>query len=162
MSTQIEKDLHSWFTNNKKTLAFAESCTGGRLSSQITAMPGSSVYFLGSLVVYSNKLKEKILYVSPETLSTKGAVSLQAAEEMLSGLFLATGADFGVAVTGLAGPSGGSLEKPVGTVFYALGKKEGKPESGSFCAQGNREEVMLSTSHLMLKKLLQLCQNTNS
>jgi nicotinamide-nucleotide amidase len=154
MLTKSEETLHAWFIEHKKTLSFAESCTGGLLSTHMTAMPGASHYFLGSVVVYSNALKEKILKVSPETLSSEGAVSSQTAQEMLIGLFKVTEADFGLAVTGIAGPSGGTLEKPVGTVFYALGEKSGKMEAGSFCAQGNRQTIMLSTTNQLLEKLL--------
>ncbi len=152
MSTK--ETLHTWFIENNKTLAFGESCTGGLMATHITAMSGASKYFLGSLVVYSNALKEKILHVSSQTLLSEGAVSLQTAQEMLTGLFKVTGADVGVAVTGIAGPSGGSLEKPIGTIFYALGMRNGKIESGSFSAQGNRQTIMLSTTNQLLEKLL--------
>ena len=152
MSTK--ETLHTWFIENNKTLSFAESCTGGLMATHITAMPGASKYFLGSLVVYSNVLKEKILQVSSQTLLLQGAESLQTAQEMLTGLFKVTGSDVGVAVTGIAGPSGGSLEKPIGTIFYALGARGGKIESGSFSKQGNRQTIMLSTTNQLLEKLL--------
>lgn len=151
---QIQDAIHNWFSTHNKTLAFAESCTGGLLSTHITALAGASCYFLGSLVVYSNTLKENLLGVNPQTLAVAGAVSSQTVEEMLTGLFKRTNADFGIAVSGIAGPSGGTLEKPVGTVFYALGKQGKKPEVGSFCAKGNRQIVMLYTANILLGKLL--------
>lgn len=151
MSIEI---LHNWFTKSKKTLAFAESCTGGLLASQITAYPGASQYFLGSLVAYSNALKENILHVSSKTLSVEGAVSAKAAQEMLAGLLKVTVADFGVAVTGIAGPSGGSIDKPIGTIFYAIGGKGSKIESGSFSIQGNRQTIMILACSQLLEKLL--------
>lgn len=154
MSTKTAEALHQWFMESKKTLAFTESCTGGLLASQITAYPGASQYFLGSLVVYSNTLKEKILNVSSKTIAVEGAVSSETVQEMLTGLLKVTTADFGVAVTGIAGPSGGSVQKPIGTIFYALGAKGGKIESGSFSIQGNRQTIMLSTCDQLLGKLL--------
>lgn len=151
----IQEAVHTWFMENNKTLAFAESCTGGLLSTHITALPGASFYFLGSLIVYSNELKEKLLGVLPQTLSSEGAVSIQTVKEMLTGLFQGTSADFGIAVSGIAGPTGGTSDKPVGTVFYALGKRGSKIDFGSFCAKGNRQMVMLYTANTLLGKLLQ-------
>ena len=162
LSTQresLQESLHAWFISHRKTLAFAESCTGGLLSTHITALAGASQYFLGSMIVYSNDLKEKLLGVSPQTLSSFGAVSLQTVDEMLKGLFHVTQTDFGIAVSGIAGPSGGSLEKPVGTVFYALGHHAGKQESGSFLAKGNRKAVMHYATNVLLGKLLKYVKN---
>ena len=102
------------------TLAFAESCTGGLTSSLITDVAGSSVYFLGAAVTYSNSAKEHVLGVSPTTLMTEGAVSAQAAREMAQGARRLFGADLAVAITGIAGPTGGTAVKPVGLVFIHL------------------------------------------
>jgi nicotinamide-nucleotide amidase len=109
----------------KLTLASAESCTGGAIANKITNVPGASEIFLGGFVTYSNGMKEKFLGVEIKTLEANGAVSEPVARAMAEGARRATGADFAVAVTGIAGPGGGSTEKPVGTVFIALASMEG-------------------------------------
>jgi nicotinamide-nucleotide amidase len=103
-----------------QTLALAESCTGGLIGSLVTEVPGSSDYFLGSVVSYANSAKEGLLGVSPETLSRHGAVSLEVASEMARGARERFGASLGAAVTGIAGPDGGTPDKPVGTVCLAV------------------------------------------
>jgi nicotinamide-nucleotide amidase len=104
----------------KKTLALAESCTGGCVAHRVTNVPGASVVFLGGFVTYSNESKQKFLGVRAETLAAHGAVSEAVAREMAEGARQQTGADFALAVTGIAGPDGGTKEKPVGTVFLGL------------------------------------------
>lgn len=149
-SGKIEEAIQLRMIQHKKSFACAESCTGGFLAAQLTAIPGSSAYFLGSLVTYSNYLKEKLLHVSPETLSTKGAVSSETAEEMWRGVLKITDADFGAAVTGIAGPGGGTPEKPVGTVFYAIGFRDQKPKLGALHFKGSRNLVILRTTRSLL------------
>jgi len=102
------------------TLAVAESCTGGRIGDWITDVPGSSEYFLLGTAVYSNAAKQRVLGVSADTLAGYGAVSTQTAEEMAQGVRRIAGADVGLSTTGIAGPGGGSAEKPVGTVCVGL------------------------------------------
>jgi nicotinamide-nucleotide amidase len=116
METVIVRRL----TARKQTLALAESCTGGGIANLITNVPGASVVFLGGFVTYSNAAKEKFLGVRAETLAAHGAVSEAVAREMAEGARSQLGADFAIAVTGIAGPGGGTPEKPVGTVFIAL------------------------------------------
>jgi nicotinamide-nucleotide amidase len=154
-SGKIEESIHDWFTTHKKTLACAESCTGGLIASKITALAGASNYFLGSLVTYSNGLKEHLLGVSPETLKSQGAVSAEAVQEMVHGLLKATGADWGIAVSGIAGPTGSTPDKPVGTIWYALGQKGKKPLVGTFLAKGNRQTIILQTANKVMGLLWQ-------
>lgn len=125
-----EEVLHDLFIKESATLALAESCTGGTIASRITALPNSSTYFLGSAVTYSNAAKMQLLGVSDETLKTDGAVSDATAREMLDGVFAQFKSDYGIAVTGIAGPLGGTKEKPVGTVWVAVGKRGQKPFVG--------------------------------
>lgn len=108
-----------------ETLALAESCTGGLLAHRITNIPGASSVLLAGLVTYSNEAKTQVLGVRPETLSEHGAVSKATAKEMAEGARRVTGADYALAITGVAGPGGGSEEKPVGTVFVGLAHEGG-------------------------------------
>lgn len=151
----MEIDIGKAFTQQKKTLAFAESCTGGFLSHLITVNPGASDYFLGSFITYSNALKIKILGVKESTLAQQGAVSKQTVEEMLEGVFRLTGADFAVAVSGVAGPDGGTEKTPVGTIFYALAEKGKQIESGSFHLSGDRKNIIATASYRILTLLCQ-------
>ncbi|MDX2133261.1 MAG: CinA family nicotinamide mononucleotide deamidase-related protein [Saprospiraceae bacterium] len=107
-----------------KKLATAESCTGGHVAALITSVPGSSAYFPGSVVTYSYEMKEKLLGVRPETLQTFGAVSAETVREMVSGALPLLEADVAVAISGIAGPDGGTADKPVGTVWMAVGDRE--------------------------------------
>lgn len=112
-------------TRLKQTLALAESCTGGFIANQITNVPGASKMFKGGVVSYSNEAKEKFLDVSAETLKRHGAVSKEVAAEMAEGARNQFGADYAIAVTGIAGPTGGTKTKPTGTVFMAVAGKGG-------------------------------------
>jgi len=109
----------------KKTLALAESCTGGFIANGITNVPGAAEIFPGGIIAYSNGVKEKFLGVRHETLKKHGAVSEAVAREMAEGARERFGADFAIAVTGIAGPGGGTKGKPVGTVFIALASDSG-------------------------------------
>jgi nicotinamide-nucleotide amidase len=106
------------------TLGTAESCTGGYLAHLITAIPGSSDYFQGSVVSYSNEIKEKLLHVNPDTLQRHGAVSEETVREMVYGARLALNVDVAVAISGIAGPGGGTPGKPVGTIWLAVGNRD--------------------------------------
>jgi PncC family amidohydrolase len=131
-------------------VAVAESCTGGRIASAFTALAGASDYFLGGVVAYSNDVKADVLGVEREVLEHHGAVSRQVARQMASGALRLFGADFAIATTGIAGPGGGSAEKPVGTVWIAVacrgnddsdGIEEGV-ETKLLQLDGSREEIM--------------------
>lgn len=108
-----------------KTCATAESCTGGGIGAAITAIAGSSEMFLGGVISYANSVKHGVLGVKSETLSTVGAVSSETAAQMADGARRLTGADIAVAVTGIAGPGGGSVDKPVGLVWFGLASASG-------------------------------------
>lgn len=157
MSSQ--EKIHQTLIENKQTLALAESCSGGRLSAKFVEMPDASKYLLGSLVTYSNFLKEKVLKVSADTLRTSGAVSREVAHEMWIGLMKLSGADFGIATTGIAGPTGGTDEKPVGTVFIALGAKDKKPRVIECLFKGDRKEIIESTCGKALEEFLLYLKN---
>lgn len=120
----LEKALGNLLLQRKKTLATAESCSGGYIAHLITAIPGSSVYYKGTVVAYAYDVKEDILGVQHETLEIKGAVSEETVTEMLQGLFQKTTADYGIATSGIMGPDGGTEDKPVGTVWVAVGNRK--------------------------------------
>ena len=151
--SKIETALMNICIQSKQKLIFAESCTGGMMAAKITSQAGASQYFLGSLVVYSNELKQKYLGVSDRTLREKGAVSKEVVSEMLEGLFIHTEADYGIAVSGIAGPDGGSPSKPVGTIWAAMGKKGEIPDLWTFHTQLNREGIILLTTYRLLGAL---------
>ena len=117
---EIEATLVELLTRRNQTLALAESCTGGCIAHRLTNVPGASAVLLAGLVTYSNAAKQKFLQVRSETLKSHGAVSEPVAREMAEGARNATGADYALSVTGIAGPSGGTPEKPVGTVYLGL------------------------------------------
>lgn len=118
--------FHTAFLASGKKLALAESCTGGALAAAITRNAGASQFFLGSVVAYSDAWKKSFLDVSTHTLTKHGAVSANAVTEMVAGLFAKTEADIAVAISGFIGPTGGTKEAPLGTVFIAIALK-GKP-----------------------------------
>lgn len=134
--------------NNMK-LATAESCTGGNIAHILTTVPGSSAYFSGGVVAYSNEIKVNLLGVSASDLSAYGAVSKQVAEQMAEGIKKITGADIAVATTGIAGPSGGTVEKPVGTVWIAVNCKN-QTSSREFKFNGTRQIIIERTTQAAL------------
>jgi len=122
---EIENVIVRLLTERKQTLALAESCTGGNIAHRLTNVPGASAVLLGGVVSYANSAKERLIGVRAETLAQHGAVSEEVAREMVLGVREKFGADFAIAVTGVAGPGGGTPEKPVGTVFIALASAAG-------------------------------------
>ncbi len=125
---------------HKLSLACAESCTGGLMSHMVTGVSGSSDYFLGGVVAYANEVKEQMLQVAQQTLVDHGAVSEETALEMARGVRSVTGADIGLSITGIAGPGGGTEEKPVGMVCFGLVAAD-KNESHTFNFTGSRAMV---------------------
>ncbi len=116
----LEKVVGGLLVMRRKTIALAESCTGGLTSHRLTNIPGSSAYFQGSVVAYSNGVKERILQVSPETMERFGAVSRETVQAMAWGIKEICGADLGLAITGIAGPGGETASKPIGLIYMAL------------------------------------------
>lgn len=137
-------------------VATAESCTGGGIASAITAIPGSSSWFEYGIVSYANQAKEKLLHVNPQTLLQDGAVSQAVVEQMVAGVLALSGADIAVAVSGIAGPSGGSIEKPVGTVWFAWSLATGKIHSQCFYFSGDRTAIQQQAVEQGLNGLLNL------
>jgi len=124
-ASSLEQDIHRRLVNSGLSLSVAESCTGGMIASNLIEFPGSSTYFEQGLVTYSNQSKIKLLGVKPETLARHGAVSIATVEEMALGARGILDSDYALATSGIAGPDGGSDEKPVGTVAFALATKHG-------------------------------------
>lgn len=141
-------------TKNKQTVAVAESCTGGMLSEVFTSISGSSAYFLGGIVAYDNSVKEGVLGVAQEVLEQHGAVSKQTALAMAKEARLKVQADIGIGVTGLAGPTGGTAEKPVGLVYVALDSANGSA-CREFHFDGDRNEIREQTCVKALRMLLE-------
>jgi len=138
---QLSQRLGEQLLQRNWRIATAESCTGGGIAAAITAIPGSSAWFEYGIVSYANAAKEKLLGVSTETLSCEGAVSEAVVIEMARGVLVLSGADIAVAVSGIAGPSGGSPEKPVGTVWFAWSSATGEVKTELKCFEGNRATV---------------------
>ena len=125
---------------NKKTISFAESCSGGMIAATVTNVPGSSLYFKGSVVVYSNNLKMKLLNVKEKTLVNYGAVSSEIAKEMVESILRLSGSDYAFSTTGITGPHGNTKGKPVGLVYVGFADKN-KTESFKFNFNGTRTEI---------------------
>jgi nicotinamide-nucleotide amidase len=144
-----------------QTMAVAESCTGGNIAHFITSNPGSSVYFKGGIVAYSNDIKVKLLGVPAEIIEKEGAVSQQVAEAMAIGARKSLGADYAVSTTGIAGPDGGSEEKPVGTVWIAVAGPSGII-SKKYNFKHNRERNIIRSTQTALNLLRKLIQTDNT
>lgn len=140
-----------------RTVATAESCTGGGIAAAMTAAAGSSSWFMGGYVTYANEWKMRCLDVKPETLKVHGAVSEETVNEMLTGLLDAGGTDYGVAVSGIAGPGGGTPEKPVGTVYVGVASKE-KSMVRRCGFSGDRGAVRHATVLTALEMLIELAE----
>jgi PncC family amidohydrolase len=125
MGKSLEVRIGEGLQELRLTVSVAESCTGGLVGSRLTDVAGSSMYFLGGIIAYSNDAKVKLLAVRRETLATRGAVSEETAREMAEGVRKSFGTDIGLAVTGIAGPGGATKDKPVGLMWLALSAKEG-------------------------------------
>jgi len=142
---KLAEQLGRLLKANGNTLATAESCTGGWIAQSITDIAGSSAWFDRGFVTYSNAAKMQMLGVSAQTLEKYGAVSAETAREMATGALTHSAADVAVAVTGIAGPDGGTTEKPVGTVFIAWADKNGKTNVVKKQFSGNRRQIRAQT-----------------
>lgn len=156
---QIVQQLGEILQKNGLTMVTAESCTGGGIAQVITEMPGSSAWFDRAYVTYSNPSKVDMLQVKKSTLTEHGAVSEAVAKEMVTGALMLSGADLAVSVTGIAGPGGGTEEKPVGMVYIAWGKgKEGV--KGELCFfTGDRASIRQQTIHCALNTCLTMMRS---
>jgi len=148
----LEEVVGRLLLEQRKWLAIAESCTGGRISARITRIPGSSRYFDSACITYSNRSKERLLGVPNALLIEKGAVSPEVAAAMAEGIRKKAGVDLGLSVTGIAGPGGGTPQKPAGLVFIALSDgEETIPERFQF--HGDRETIQAEAAQTALEKV---------
>jgi nicotinamide-nucleotide amidase len=148
-ATPLEQVVAQLLIENHATIAAAESCTGGLLAERLTRIPGSSNYFLGGAVCYSNEMKSAWAGVPPELITSKGAVSSEVAIALAEGIRSSVRSTFGVGITGIAGPTGGSEEKPVGTVHVALAAQSGTKER-LVHLPGDREGIRFYASQIAL------------
>ncbi|RLE30050.1 damage-inducible protein CinA [Candidatus Acetothermia bacterium] len=149
----LELEIGERLRGSGRTLAVAESCTGGLLAMRITEVPGASEYFLGGIVSYANPAKERLLGVPGEVLARHGAVSEECARAMALGARAAFGADYALAITGIAGPGGGTPEKPVGLVYIALAGPDGEVEVREHRFAGSRQGIRWSAAEAALSLL---------
>lgn len=151
----LEYKLHKLLTGKNISLSLAESCTGGRLAALFTAIPGSSHYFKGGIVCYSNESKINIIGVDAETIEQEGVVSLSVVVQLVEGTSKLFDSDCCIAISGIAGPSGGTINKPVGTVCIAV-KYNDKIKSGIFHFSHNRESNILRSCNTGMRLLLEM------
>ncbi len=152
-------ELGNALTKKKFRIALAESCTGGLVCQHLTNIPGSSVWFDRGFVTYSNESKIELLKVSQDTLLKFGAVSQEVASEMALGALNESHAQIALSITGIAGPSGGSIEKPVGTVFFAIAHQNKIIFNASKVFPGSRENIRESSCLFALNQVLALTLN---
>ena len=151
---KLEEKVGELLKAKKLSLSTAESCTGGGIAALITSVPGSSEYFNGSIVAYSNEIKMSLLHVSAETLEKYGAVSRETVTEMVKGAMKTLKTDCAVATSGIAGPGGGTPEKPVGTVWIAAAYKiVAMKQEGDEGRKGNVEKAIQNALLLLCEKL---------
>ena len=153
-------NLQNLLRKYNKTITCAESCTGGLVASLITKISGSSDIFNGSIVTYSNKIKNQELNVKNETLEKYGAVSIEVVNEMLDGVIKKFDANFAIAISGIAGPNGGNIIKPVGTVVIGICGSNDIKIVEVYHFSGSREEVQIQAAKTSLKEILKFLQNT--
>jgi len=153
-SGTIEGAVHFYFLQNGLTLSTAESCTGGSAAARLIKIPGASDYFQGSIVAYQNELKTSVLGVPENLIREHGAVSAEVVGRMAQGVQKMTGSDYALAVSGVAGPTGGSEEKPVGTVWCAIVHRDEDPYVWKIQARGTREMIITRSVNALFSQLL--------
>lgn len=153
----LSKEISEIFWKEGFSLSTAESCTAGNVAAIITAVPGSSHFYKGGIVAYANELKQNILQVKAEILETYGAVSEETVIEMVKGAMQVFNTDFAVATSGIAGPAGGTPEKPVGTIWVAAGCKD-KIVTAKLTEDNGRDKNIQSATKKTLQLLLDICQ----
>lgn len=165
-SNKLQIEVHSRtieaferLKERKATLATAESCTGGWVSQAITSVSGSSAVFECGFVTYSNDAKQRLLGVSADTLSTFGAVSAETAQAMAEGALTHSSATVSVSVTGIAGPDGGTPDKPVGTVWFGWAMRGQATLTGHQCFEGDREAIRAQAVVYVLDGLIKMLSN---
>ena len=146
-------ELQNLLRKHNKSITCAESCTGGLVASMITKISGSSDIFNGSIVSYSNEIKNKELNVKNSTLENYGAVSIETVNEMLDGVIKKFEANFAIAISGIAGPNGATKNKPVGTVFIGIGDSKHHKIVTLHNFNGSREEVQIQAAKVALKEI---------
>ena len=154
--TELARTLGRLCKRHRVTIATAESCTGGGVATAITRISGSAKWFDRGFVTYSNEAKREMLGVTPRSLRNYGAVSKAVAREMARGALERSPADITVAITGIAGPTGGSRSKPVGTVWFAWAARGGPVQARHFRFRGNRVEVRIASVYVALQGLRDL------
>ncbi|MEM9406887.1 MAG: nicotinamide-nucleotide amidohydrolase family protein, partial [Acidobacteriota bacterium] len=154
--SRLEATVGELLRSTSRTVVVAESCTGGLVGQRLTAIPGSSAYFLGGILAYSNDVKERELGVSAEALRQHGAVSRPVAVAMAEGVRERFDADHGLGITGVAGPGGGSDAKPVGTVHLAVSSRGGETVHNRSLFPGGRDTVRNVSSQVILEMLRRL------
>ena len=151
----LEKIVANKLIAKQKTIATAESCTGGLLSKRLTDIPGSSKYIKLNVITYSDKAKKKLLGIPDKILKKYGAVSPQTAALMAKGVKKLSGCDIGISITGIAGPDGGSKEKPVGLVYFGLAKENKiKTQKVLFGSNSSRDEIRFLSTQFALNWLI--------
>ena len=148
----IEKRIAELLTQLGYCIGVAESCTGGLVGHIITNTPGASQYFSGGIIAYSNDVKQRVLGVRADTLANYGAVSSETVLEMATGIRRLLSTDIGLAISGIAGPGGGTLDKPVGMVCIGI-DTDGYSNAETFYWSGERESIKWQASHQVLKML---------
>ena len=157
-TTMIE--LQTLLRSNNQTITTAESCTGGLVASMITKISGSSDIFNGSIVTYSNKIKNQELNVKNETLEKYGAVSCEVVNEMLNGVISKFDANFAIAISGIAGPNGGTKNKPVGTVVIGISDSNNHKIVNIYNFKGSREDIQIQAAKVALREIYKFVQNS--
>ena len=151
--TGLSAQVGAAFLAAKMTCATAESCTGGLVGHLLTEISGCSAYFMGGAIVYANEIKAHVLGVDTHTLDTDGAVSYATAKQMAAGALKLYGVDVAVAITGIAGPGGGSPGKPVGLVYIGLATPDGQAQAKEFRFHGTRDMIKLRSSQAALDRV---------